>query len=55
MKAVTVWSSIWIAAVMAFAWGLVFYWLKPENAAITALVVFLVMFGVLARSEEREE
>jgi hypothetical protein len=42
------------SAVMAAAWGAVAWVFKPEVAVIIAVVVFLVMFGVMARTEERE-
>ena len=41
-----------LSAVMAAAWGGVFWALGTGHGPVAALIVFLVMFGVLARTEE---
>lgn len=43
-----------LSSVMAAAWGTVFYWLGTGHGPVAALIVFLVMFGVLVRSEVEE-
>jgi hypothetical protein len=45
------WFCVLFSAVMAAAWGVVAWVFKPEQAVIIAMVVFLMMFGILARTD----
>lgn len=39
------------SAVMAGAWGAVAWVFKPEQALVIAMIVFLMMFGILVRTD----
>jgi hypothetical protein len=44
-------ASICLCLVMAAAWGGVFWMLDTGHGLLVALIVFLIMFGLLARGE----
>ena len=44
-----------VSCFMALVWGGVAWLIKPEHALITALIVFLVMFGMTSRGDEEGE
>jgi hypothetical protein len=44
-------ASLALSLVMAGAWGGVFWVLDTGHGPVVALIVFLVMFGLLARGE----
>lgn len=44
-------GSLALSLVMAAAWGGVFWMLDTGHGPVVALIVFLIMFGLLARGE----
>ena len=50
-KAMYLMGCITLAGVMAAVWGGISWVIGSEHSLVVALVVFLVMFGLLARGE----